>query len=284
MVILIFVLLFALSIAAQGSRFFPTPTSNVWKGIAPLKTSRSDLERILGKPVKQDTFSFTYKTDSESIEVYFSKGNCEGSLRHLNGWNVPVDTVLELIVDPNSELRLKDPGFGGEVVVRFAPFGFVLQEKGVAFGLETASDTRTGLMELSLIRFIEFLPMISDKDLRCKGFPHYEPAGSLYLPDHSIGKDAFDGFDSLVSESRVKPADTVIYAVVYQADTMPGRDFDKLFATYQTRLYKKRGADPEKIRLLRGGMRNAEKFMIEVFYLSKDSPPPVPSPDYVSRE
>lgn len=280
--VLILVLISTISIGAQEANFFETPATNVWKGITPLKTSRTDLERVLGKPVRQDGYSFTYKTDSESVIVYFSKGDCKGSTRRPNGWNVSDDTVLEFTVVPNTGLRLKDLQFEGETVFGFGNNGIVLQEKGVAFGLEYALDSRTDRLEWSSVRYIKFLPKQSDNNLRCKGFPQYNPAGSLYLPDHGIGKNVLDGLDLLVAESSVKPEDTVIYAVVYQAQEMSEHEFDELFRSYQTHLYKKRGADPAKIRLLRGGKRKREEFMIEVFYLSRTAPPPVPQPDFPS--
>lgn len=76
-------------------------TSNVWNGIEPLKSTREDVEKILGKPEPTSTARHAagYKTFEGSVFVLYSTGLCDVDPRH--GWNVPELTVIRISFYPD---------------------------------------------------------------------------------------------------------------------------------------------------------------------------------------
>ena len=89
---------------------------NEWKGLAPLKSTRADVEKMLGKPTPESKapYAAMYKTKNERVFVRYSSGLC--SVNSTNGWNVPESTVLLISVYPEvppkfDETQFKKDGF-----------------------------------------------------------------------------------------------------------------------------------------------------------------------------
>jgi hypothetical protein len=77
-----------------------------WQGIVPLHSTRVDVERLLGNPVRTNGLVSTYKTKNERVQVFYSDGVCkEGSSAR---YNVLSGTVLSFIVYPNAKLLVSD--------------------------------------------------------------------------------------------------------------------------------------------------------------------------------
>lgn len=76
------------------------PQANVWKGITPLKSTRADVEKILGKPVPSSVaeFAATYRSASAEVFVLYSTGECTRKPSH--SWNLPPLTVISISVYP----------------------------------------------------------------------------------------------------------------------------------------------------------------------------------------
>jgi|ERR1041385_7893212 hypothetical protein len=70
-----------------------------WRGIVPLHSTRTDVERLLGSPTESmDTFSVRYKMKDESVEIRYSKGLPCGIGEKYSQWQVPENTVLSVFV------------------------------------------------------------------------------------------------------------------------------------------------------------------------------------------
>jgi hypothetical protein len=72
-----------------------TSVRNSWRGLTPLHATRRDVERLLGAPTRIWDTSARFETDHEVVTVKYSNGKC-GECDTC--WNVPRDTVVELIV------------------------------------------------------------------------------------------------------------------------------------------------------------------------------------------
>jgi hypothetical protein len=96
-------LMLAIVVSMAGPQ---TPPQNRAHGIIPLKSTRPDVERLLGIPNGYCTeeSSSDYKCPDEGVTVRYSNGNCEG------GWIVQQDTVLNVKVSPKERLEFTDLG------------------------------------------------------------------------------------------------------------------------------------------------------------------------------
>jgi hypothetical protein len=79
-----------------------TAPPNAWRGLVPLKSSRADVERMLGSSTGSVGDIYLYETKDEKVRVVYSQGSCEPSLE--GQWKVPADTVLSTTVFPQSKV------------------------------------------------------------------------------------------------------------------------------------------------------------------------------------
>jgi hypothetical protein len=70
-----------------------------WHGIVPLRSTKSDVLRLLGPP---NSKYGRYLIDGEEATIIYSDGPC------LSGWNVPRDTVRLISVTFRQSLKLPD--------------------------------------------------------------------------------------------------------------------------------------------------------------------------------
>jgi len=70
-----------------------------WRGIVPLRSTRADVERTLGKP---NAPYGRYKIENEEADIGYSGDRCD------NGWNVPRDTVIRILVSLSGKRRLSE--------------------------------------------------------------------------------------------------------------------------------------------------------------------------------
>ena len=241
-----------------------------WEGLKPLQSTRKEVEKVLGPSLTKDCVECSYDTENARVHISYSSGLCKGGA--LNGWNVPTGIILSLTVYPKNEVKLVKTELPDETPLAFSASTRVYQEHGLVLSIDDLSG---------LISRISFLPKESDNTKRCSGFPDQNPIGALYTPDITLPQDNVTaGLDGLLTEAEMRPTTAVTYIVVYGAKNMSGLEYDRLFDSYEKHLYEKRKASREVIRLVKGGTRKS--FGIDVYYLIRGYPPPVPSPDFPS--
>ena len=134
-------------------------TSPAWKGIAIFKSTRADVERLLGKPTESCKAACQYETEAEGIFVRYSDERCKPG--DANALDIPQDTVVSITVylkikpklrDLNLDLskftKTKDPELMGHLIYTNTESGitYEVSEKGrvlsiLSFG--RAEDIRT---------------------------------------------------------------------------------------------------------------------------------------------
>lgn len=132
-----------------------------WKGIVPLHSTRADVERLLGPPVRPCQTGCSYDTKNEGVFVLYSGRLCGNDEQ--DRWRVPPDTVISLTIYPAvkpklSDLKLnlrrftktKDPELRGYLT-------YTSKRRGVTYEV---SDTR-------VVLGIEWFPASKDESLRC---------------------------------------------------------------------------------------------------------------------
>lgn len=81
---------------------------NSWRGLIPLHSSRQAVEALLGPPGRSSERADVYDAENEIVTVKYSKGRCDEPGTE---WNVPKDTVVELVVTPRLSFLLRQLNF-----------------------------------------------------------------------------------------------------------------------------------------------------------------------------
>lgn len=73
-----------------------------WRGIVPLHSTRADVEALLGPGTNECQCG--YYLDDVNVSFLYSSFNCKSG----GGWDVPLDTVLSIVVHPKPSPRFSD--------------------------------------------------------------------------------------------------------------------------------------------------------------------------------
>jgi len=140
----------------------PTGTSREsgWRGIVPLHSKRSEVEKLLGPPSEILTGAVLYRTEDGTVRIAYSKGTpCATKDSH---WRVPADTVtiIDVTLRPGhllsksnlneAEYTKKSGGHLPEDVY------YINEEKGEILRVFNGE-----------ILDIQYRPTTRDKDLKC---------------------------------------------------------------------------------------------------------------------
>jgi len=120
-------------------------TAREWRGIVPLKSTRVDVERLLGVPLQSiDSLSY-YKLTNEIVVVHFQSDRCDSESGKFGyGWNVPIGTVTNIAVLPRGSHRLDEYKVGNDFKVDDAGAGFIYHsDPAGGLTIETFNDRVT---------------------------------------------------------------------------------------------------------------------------------------------
>lgn len=155
------------------------PTAKGWRGIIPLRSTRADVERLLGAAPKKTLV--VYDRPDEIVTVVYEVGKCSATVpEELSGispgWNVPKDTVVSvdvrlkkrvMLATLNLELRdyKKEAGSDVPQIARYL-------NESEGFGLEVF-ELRNGTGERVMSYF--YVPTKEEERLRCPAGISVEP-------------------------------------------------------------------------------------------------------------
>ena len=115
-----------------------------------------------------------YETDHESIVANYSDGDCDGASP---GWNVPKDTLIELLINPNPSFLLRELNLDPSRYQRSEVFPYpemdnpprvwMYLDKKNGISIRTQSSVRGGGGE-ELVVSITYYPTQKDEPLRCR--------------------------------------------------------------------------------------------------------------------
>src|SRR5690348_7087329 len=77
-----------------------------WRGIRPLHSTRTDVEKLLGSPKQSPGVASTFEAKDGRVRVFYSSGFCKKGVA--NDWNVSSNTVVSLTFEPNYNLWIAD--------------------------------------------------------------------------------------------------------------------------------------------------------------------------------
>ena len=127
-----------------------------WRGIVPLHSTRSDVEKLLGPAP-----GWNYDLEKETVHFEYQTPEREcGNKRAL--FNVPVNTVLGIIVVPKERKSIVEYGLDSTYVKYWlrplANFDYVNEDEGVTYGVSG-----------DIVGQITYVPARKDWVLACPG-------------------------------------------------------------------------------------------------------------------
>lgn len=162
-----------------------------WRGIVPLHSTRSDVERLIGPPMRPG--GITYDLRTERVNVGYSHGGCEKG----EEWNVASGTVTMITVYPQTKVMLSDLKID---LNRFQKFldphigDSIFANEAEGMSLRTAPNGE--------VISIQYFPQTKDNHLRCSmRHKAVMRASSMNTPTfHSVTKKR----DSITSRSTCR--------------------------------------------------------------------------------
>src|SRR5947209_9352743 len=250
-----------------------------WRGVAPLHSTRADVERLFGQP-QSDYWQYNF--EEERAHITYADSQCEEGLP--GGWNVPKDTVIEIYVIPKKDLRLSDVLMPGKDYrqIRAAHtqhIHYVDEEEGVRY-------TVLG----GMVQSINYIPSAKDKPLSCGEYKYASPveegaklASVEQYPLDTYGdipfEDAKARLDSFVIELQMLRAEDpkwMGYIVVYAGRRAHAGEAQFRADCAKNYLVKVRGMDADSLVAADGGFR--EELRVELYLSPNDVYPPLLMP------
>lgn len=276
------ILIFPLAISAQ---------SNSWRGLTPLHSTVEDVEKMLGKPEKINSWGTSeYKVDGGRVYITFSKKRCD------KGWDVAKDTVLEIgSSDKYIGKTAEDLGLveGQQFEMRTDEgnhTSWIDPIKGLGYDFSTGPY---GDRFAFVLDSISYRPMRSDNNLRCNGFAPFTPERDYFTMDtpeffnqHITLNEALFTHIAQIDNTMVHVLSSegkrVGYAIVYFDRKRPFSFYKKQLERLKVLLRQRRKKYDNKFFFIEGGLR--EESEIRFYILSKDLPPPSPNPTLPSPQ
>jgi hypothetical protein len=242
-----------------------------WNAITPLKTSKKQVENILGQGENKVCESCIYKTENEKIIVNYAKSQCNGNLR---GWNVSPDTVLTINVIPNEKKMFSDLKIEKDKLLSFT------SDSGINFYVNQEAGIVYRVNALNFLTQTDYLPLESDNLLRCKGFLPYNPIGSIYPVTDSFTERDLPSIQGILDVSIINLLNSSgnfkIYLVIYSGRNISSKQYKILSSKIKEFAYQKRNLSNDSFEVIDGGKSNI--FQANIFVINKKLPPPVPNP------
>lgn len=273
----ILILIFVSTILSYGQ-------VNSWNNLLPLRSTRADVEKLLGKP-KDNTCSFgcEYETAKEKIRVSYAHKKCD-----VAGWKVPADTVLSLTVSSKEnsgksfdELNLNRNKFTVDIDDILSQ-KWTNAEEGLIYSL------RPGIQ----LKFdsITYIPKKTDNYLRCDGFPpetQYFTMNTTSFYNPALNKKEglnmiLSYTDSFIIGAMNEYTDFKGYVLVYFDHKLSFEEYKIRLNELKKHIFDTRKISPERLTVIEGGLR--EDSIIEFYTLSKEMKSPTPNPTLPSPQ
>ena len=242
-----------------------------WRGIVPLHSTRSDVERLLGAPTGE--CKCFYETGSESIKVEYAKAPCVG---YPSGWNVSQDTVLKV------DVRSARPRAFSDLALTLDSFYKAADDTLTRYYSNRVEGIEYAVSWQGIVDSVSYIPSSNDAHLRCRCFPAIDESTqrSTYFDQFALKAmdDTLARLDNYIIALQQEERWTG-YMVLYRGR----RVSKKRMATYRRAIMRHvistRAVPVSRIKLIDGGYRRDTE--IELFLLTAELSPPEPRPSWV---
>jgi hypothetical protein len=247
-----------------------------WRGILPLKSTRKDVEKVIGQPLTPGGAS--YETPSERVFIHYSDGPCEKGWPY--GWNVARDTVLIITLSPKNFLTLSDLTLDESKYdkQRDTHLSDRIHYNNQREGVDIEVDEFGGK-----VINVSYLPTTRDRHLQC-------PDASRRLPPGRSQADSFFKFDAygdvpfayegerldrFAGEIQRRP-DAEGYVIAYAGKSAYVGEARARAECARRYLIKKHHIKADKILAIDGGYRETRE--VELYVEPQGGPLPLAAP------
>ncbi len=255
--------------------------AKAWRGIVPLHSTRAEVERLLGPPNVEDS---GYLFEDETATITYSSRACEEGLP--GGWNIPLNTVVEIRVSSNREISLVDVLPKGKTfeqiyAIEKTQIDYLDAEEGVQY---TARD--------GLIMAVTYTGSASDvKKLSCGAYQYAAPVPegaqlnrfAQHPFDSYSGKSSdadansrLDVFAQQLRESNHDKSNFRGFILVYAGRSAYVQEAKKVADCAKNYLVRVRQAKPDEILAVDAGYQ--DQFKVELYIMPNDAYPPLLKP------
>jgi hypothetical protein len=243
-----------------------------WRGIMPLRSTRADVERVLGAPTNPG--GSIYRTDNENVFIWYSGEPCKKGAAL---WDVPRDTVLSIAVYPRVELDIAD--------VRLDEDKYKKEpnphRQGIIYYIDEGEGVRIETFEGN-VRSITYTPAAKDTHLRCPGAPATSGNDENIPPPRK-----FDEYsDSPFSDEKARLDNLAIflhqepemkgYIIAYAGRRSRAGEAQARAERAKKYVVNERGIERGRIVTIDGGHR--EDLEVELYALPLSVSAPIPTP------
>lgn len=129
-----------------------------WRKIVPIRSTRADVERLLGSAGK--SFGVVYELEIGNLSIEYSTGLCGDAKRQ--GWNVPEDVVISYTFSTRVKQRLADLNLDEKKFKRVKDTHtevidyYINDEEGIMYEVQGGR-----------VDYVEYYPSQTSKNLYC---------------------------------------------------------------------------------------------------------------------
>jgi hypothetical protein len=258
--------------------------SRGWHGIVPLRSTRADVERIMGVPTERSSqYTDFYRTSKETVLIRYATGSPCGIGEKYSRWRVPRDTVESILVTPTEPLRLLDLGID-ETKYEKQQGGH--RRDDVYYVNKQTGETIVVFM--NEVTSLTYSSGASDEDLQCPGQPK-----ELSIKCDGTTPHRFSFYGDVSSEREKALLDNFAialndepnrtgYIIAYAGKRARAREAKARAQQAKEYLVKVRNYDPKRLKTIDGGYR--EEAEIELFIVSDGMCPPFATPTIDPRD
>ena len=257
-----------------------TASARAWRGVIPLHSTKSEVEKLLGPPNEEEA---GYVFETERAVITYATQRCHEDLP--GGWNVPQDTVLEVQVFLLKDVVLADLPVNWQTLeqiysVRTSRIDYLDAKQGMRYA------TQDGL-----VRAITYLASEEDeKKFGCAPYKYAAPVPEgaklnrfEQYPFDSYSRIPFedakvrlDLFASQLQDTIKARPNSRGFILVYAGQAAHNAEAKTIAECAKGYLVKVRGADPESIVAVDAGYQNESQ--VELYIMPNDAYPPLLKP------
>ena len=135
-----------------------------WRGIIPLRTTRSQVRKLLGKPIIGGDGSIDlYELKEGRVHVMYVRHPCEEGLpADWGNWRVPHDTVVNISIQLHQEISVRNLR-----IRNIERYKWYTGDSGATYYHDRVRGLEYQVQD-GMVTAITYGPMARDRSLRCR--------------------------------------------------------------------------------------------------------------------